>query len=298
MTDSAYNPRSGLSPSYRQRVMKWLKRALRSLCVGYAVLIALLMLMETSMIYPAPKFPAGNWQPGFSFEDMEFASADGVKIHGWLLRNRDQLESPRYFLYCHGNGENVSHAGSWAGLEIVTKLGGHVLVFDYRGYGKSEGSPHEAGIKLDAERALAVLCDKFDIEPTEVILIGQSLGGGVAAHLAASQGCKALVLQKTFTSLPDVAQAKFPFVPAHYLMRNRFDSSLAVEAYDGPVHQSHGETDRVIPFRFGKQLFEKTSHPLSKFVNLGQCGHNDGYSSDYWKQLDSWLDDLGSDPSQ
>lgn len=241
------------------------------------------------MVYPAPKFPSGNWEPGFSFEDVEFSSADGVKIHGWLMENRDQLESPRYFLYCHGNGENVSHAGSWAGLEIVTQLGGHVLVFDYRGYGKSEGSPHEAGIKLDAERALEVLCDKFDIKPSEVILIGQSMGGGVAVHLAATQGCKALVLQKTFTSMPDVAQAKFPFVPVRYLMRNRFDSEKAIETFDGPVHQCHGETDRVIPFRFGEKLFEKTAHPLSKFVNLGSFGHNDGYPGDYWKQLDIWL---------
>jgi len=209
MTDSAYDPTNSPAPTYGQRAMKWLKRTLRSFCIGYAVLIGLLMLMETSMIYPAPKFPAGNWEPGFSFEDMEFTSADGVKLHGWLMRNRDQLESPRYFLYCHGNGENVAYAGSWAGLEIVTQLKGHVLVFDYRGYGKSEGSPHEAGIKLDAERALEVLCDKFDIKPSEVILIGQSLGGGVATHLAATLGCKALVLQKTFTSLPTSRRRNF-----------------------------------------------------------------------------------------
>jgi fermentation-respiration switch protein FrsA (DUF1100 family) len=73
-------------------------------------------------------------------------------------------------------------------------------------------------------------------------------------------------------------------------MRNRFDSEKAIEAYDGPVHQSHGEIDRVIPFRFGKKLFEKTSHPLSKFVNLGQFGHNDGYPSRYWERLSEWLD--------
>ncbi len=272
--------------------MKWLQRALRSLCIGYAALIALLMLMETTLVYPAPKFPAGNWEPGYSHEDVEFTSADGVKIHGWLMRCTEVRETPRYFLYCHGNGENVSHACSWAGIEIVSQLHGNVFVFDYRGYGKSEGSPHESGIKLDAERALDVFCDKFDIKSSEVILVGQSLGGAVATHLAATKGCKALVLQKTFTSLPDVALSKYPFVPVHYLMRNQFDSEKAIDAYDGPLHQSHGEADRIVPFRFGEQLYAKATHPKSTFVNLGNMGHNDGFPRDYWKTLNSWIDSI------
>ena len=293
MTDSANDPSAANpKPTLRERSMKLLSRALRTLCIGYAVLIGLLMLFETMLVYPAPKFPSGNWEPGFSHEDVEFRSADGVKIHAWLMRNYEPREQPRYILYCHGNGENVAHASGWSGLEIVHQLGGHVLVFDYRGYGKSEGSPHEAGIKLDAERALEVLCDKFEIEPSEVILMGQSLGGGVATHLAATQGCKALVLQKTFSSLPDVAASMYPFAPVRWLMRNRFDSETAIEDYEGPLHQSHGETDRVVPFRFGQKVFAKTSHPLSKFVNLKKCGHNDGFPDNYWSELDNWLDEV------
>jgi len=294
MNEAAYNPKTKTSskPTYRERLVKALKKFLMTVCFAYLIIVVALVLMENQMIYPAPKFPAGNWQPNFAFEDLEFRSADGTKIHAWLMQPELEPEIPRYFLYCHGNAENVSHSCAHHGQEIVHKLGGTVMVFDYRGYGKSEGSPNEAGIKLDAERAMDVFCDKMNIKPSDVILMGQSLGGAVATHLSATKGCKALILQRTFSSLPDVAASKYPWIPVRWLMQNDFNSAAAIEAYKGPLFQSHGETDSIVPIRFGEKVFERTSHPLSQFVRLPSVGHNDGFPSGYWQSVSKWLDEV------
>jgi len=291
MNENAYNPESPESPkpTYRERIVKALKKFMMTVCFAYLIIVLALVLMENKMIYPAPKFPAGYWESGFAHKDIEFTSADGVKIHAWLMAAKEERETPRYVLYCHGNGENVSTASAWAGLEIVNQLGGTAMVFDYRGYGKSEGSPHEAGIKLDADRAMDAFCDELGIKPTDVILMGHSLGGGVATYLAATKGCKALVLQRTFSSLPDVAASKYPWIPVRFLMQNNFNSADAIENYKGPVFQSHGEADTIIPIQFGEKLHSKTSHELNKFVRLPKIGHNDGFPNGYWKEVDSWL---------
>jgi len=247
-----------------QRTLRFAKRLMIFLLIGYMLLVLAMVLMETSMVYPAAKYPAGgNWSPDFPHEDVTFTSADGVECHGWLMPSDVPRATPRYIIYCHGNGENVASSGSWSVRQIVQQLGATAMVFDYRGYGKSEGSPHEAGIKLDAQRALDVFCDRLNIKPKDVILVGHSLGGGVATHLAATKGCKALVLQKTFSSMPDVGASKFPILPVQLLMRNRFESAAAIENFGGPLFQAHGDSDRVVPIRFGEKLFsKKPAHDL------------------------------------
>ncbi len=294
MSDAENNPASSsrLSLTIKDRLIRLGKRVLKFILVFYALLIIALVLMETALIYPAPKFPAGgNWNPVFTHENVEFTAADGVKLHSWIIRSKSQRKIPRYVIYCHGNGENVASAGGWSVLDIIEHLDANVMVFDYRGYGKSEGSPHEAGIKLDAERAIDVFCDEMGIKPSEVILVGHSLGGGVATHLAETRGCKALILQKTFSSLPDVAASKYPIVPVRLLMRNRFNSAKAIQNYEGPLFQAHGEEDRVVPYRFGEKLFaKKPTNKLDRFVPLPGIGHNDGFPQGYWQKVDKWLD--------
>ena len=296
MNETAYNPNNAgkPKPTFRERIFKALKKFLMVVCFAYLLIVVALVLMENQMIYPAPKFPAGNWEPAFDHQDVEFTSADGTRIHAWLMRTEAEREIPRYVLYCHGNGENVAYASGWAGIGVVNALESNVMVFDYRGYGKSEGSPNEAGIKLDAERALDVFCDEMEIEPSDVILMGQSLGGAVATHLAATKGCKALVIQRTFSSLPDVAASKYPWVPVRWLMQNNFNSAVAIENYSGPLFQSHGEADTIVPIEFGEKVHAKSSHPLNEFVRLPDIGHNDGFPGGYWPRVSEWLDKVES----
>lgn len=260
--------------------------------VGFVYLgvVVGLLVMENSLVYPGSKYPAGNWEPDFSFEEIEFNAEDGVNIHAWLLPDPVEREDPRYFLLCHGNAENVSQAGGFVGQALVHACGGTVMVFDYRGFGKSEGSSHEAGIKLDAAKAMDVFCEKMNIQPQDVILVGHSLGGAVASWLASTKGCKALVLQRTFNNLPDVAQSKYPWAPVKFLMSNRWNSEEALANLNVPTFQSHGNLDRIVPLEFGQKLSQNLSHPLSQFVVLNDFGHNDGFPSSYWTQLQQWLD--------
>jgi fermentation-respiration switch protein FrsA (DUF1100 family) len=294
MSEVEHNPDAApTKPTLNQRIFGSWQRVLKALVFFYVALVGAMVVMESSLLYPSPS--GGNWDPAFSHEDVEFASADGTNLHSWIIRSNSQRETPRYILYCHGNGENVALAAGWSVLEIIEKLDANVMVFDYRGYGKSEGSPHEAGIKLDAEKALDVFCETMGVETSDVTLVGHSLGGGVAAHLASTRGCKALVLQKTFSSLPDVAASKYPYVPVRLLMRNRFDSVSAIKEYTGPLFQSHGDQDNIIPFRFGKKLFDaKSPRESDSFMRLAGFGHNDGFPPEYWVRLGEWMTEIES----
>jgi pimeloyl-ACP methyl ester carboxylesterase len=295
MKDSAYSTNEIAEKStLGVRIFKLAKRLLKSCAFIYCGVLIGLLLMENYLVYPGSKYPRGNWEPDFEFEDVEFKSKDGVNIHAWLMHDNFERETPRYFLLCHGNGENVAQSGGYIGQYLRHECSGNVMVFDYRGFGKSEGSSHEAGIKLDADKALEVCCEKFGIQPSEVILVGHSLGGAVATYLASTYGCKALILQRTFSSLPDVAQSKYPWAPVRYLMRNRFDSETAIESYDGPVFQSHGDIDRIVPFEFGKKIAAKLTHPMSKFVTLENYGHNDGFPNNYWTIVNDWISEVES----
>jgi len=247
----------------------------------------MLLTLETHLLFPARKFPQGNWNPSFQHTSVDFESHDGTKLNGWMLPAAN--EGKRYFLVCHGIGEHVPYSAMWLGNRLAQQFDGHVFVFDYRGYGKSEGKPIEAGLKMDGERAMEVFCEQHNIQPSDVIVVGHSIGGGVGTHIASKMGCKALVLQKTFDVLVDVAAKKVFWAPVRWFMHNRFDSCASLANYDGPVLQSHGELDQVVPISHARRLFESTRHPESKFLGIPNLGHDQAYPSAYWKQLENWL---------
>ncbi len=236
------------------------KRALKimksMLCITIAVWLlfaGLLLWLEPMLVYPGAPATRGDYDPDFEFEDVYFESADNTKLHGWLL---PAAGSQRYVLFCHGNGENVAMAGGYAAREMGHALNAHVFVFDYRGYGKSDGTPAEKGVLEDSHAAMDWLCKRFEVKPVDVIVIGFSIGGGPATDVATSLGCRGLILQRTFSSMPDVAASRFPFLPVHYMMRNRFESAKKIATYQEPLLQSHGERDQVVPIKFGKKLHE------------------------------------------
>jgi len=212
-----------------------------------------MLWFEPMLVYPGAPATRGDYEPDFEFEDVNFESADGTKLHGWLL---PAVDSQRYVLFCHGNGENVAMAGGYVARQMGQSLKANVFVFDYRGYGKSAGSPTEKGVLEDSHAAMDWLCKRFEIKPTDVIVDGFSIGGGVATDVATSLGCRGLILQRTFSSMPDVAASKFPFVPVRLMMQNRFESAKKISAYHGPLLQSHGEQDQVVPIKFGRRLHE------------------------------------------
>jgi fermentation-respiration switch protein FrsA (DUF1100 family) len=193
-------------------------------------------------------------------------------------------------LYAHGNAGSVSD-WRWVLRLFRERLNASILVFDYRGYGKSEGTPHEAGVLEDARAARKWLAHRTGVDETEIVLVGRSLGGAVAVDLAATDGARGLVLENTFTSLPDVAASHFPLLPVRWLMRSRLDSLAKISAYHGPLLQTHGDADRVVPLEQGERLHQAASGP-KQFVVVAGGGHNDPPTAEYMQALERFLSSL------
>ena len=243
--------------------------------------------LEQRSVFPAEEAPSqGYGDPArIGAEDAWFAAADNTRLHGLFLPH----PKPRaIILYAHGNGGNV---GMWGHVarQLRDRNKVAILVFDYRGYGRSEGTPSEQGVLMDARAARAWLARRTGVAEKEIVLMGRSLGGGVAVDLAANDGARGLVLQSTFTSLPDVAATRMPVAPM--LMKYRFDSLSKIAKYHGPVLISHGDADGLIPFEQGKRLFATANEP-KQFFAIPRGDHNDPEPEEYHRILDGFLERL------
>lgn len=269
----------------RRRLMSaW--RIVRAAIIAYLLVALLAMLFEESLIFFPSPYPNGDWQPaGLGQEEVFFQAADGTRLHGWYVPH----DHPRaVVLFCHGNAGNVTHrADSLRALH--NGVGVAVFVFDYRGYGRSAGRPSEEGIIADARAARAWLADRTAVPEEEIVVLGESLGGAVAVHLAAEDGAGALVLESTFTSLADMGAELYPWLPVRYLIRTRLDSLSKIAKYRGPVLISHGDCDTIVPFAHGQRLFEAANEP-KEFVAVTGCDHNDPRTPEYYRSLAEFLD--------
>ena len=256
---------------------------------GYLLVLLVLLLLENTLLYPAPRYPVGDWQGvEFPHEDVYFPSADGTKLHGWLFEH----SSPRaVVLYAHGNGDCVAYLGPYLAA-LRDKLRITIFAFDYRGYGRSEGSPLEAGILADGDAAQKWLAERTGRQPDQIVLMGRSLGGAVAVHLAAENGARGLILQNTFTSLPAAAARLYPWAPVKLLMRNRYDSLSKIGRFQGPILMSHGTADELVPLALGRELYDASPSTNKQFFELDGGSHNSPEVREYYQALDRWLDEL------
>lgn len=276
------------SPGVRHRVLRSLVRLVRIAAVSYLVVLLVLLLLENTLLYPAPQYPAGDWQAAaLDHEDVFFTAADGTRLHGWWL------EHPRpraTLLYCHGNGDHVAYLGAYLG-NLRDTLQVSIFVFDYRGYGRSAGSPFEAGILQDGAAAQYWLAERTGQRAADLVLMGRSLGGGVAVDLAAASGARGLILQNTFTSLPDAAAELYPWAPVHWLMKNRYDSLGKIGRYPGPLLMSHGTQDELVRIALGRRLFE-AAPGRKEFLAIEGAGHNSPEPPEYLELLSRFIDAL------
>jgi fermentation-respiration switch protein FrsA (DUF1100 family) len=256
----------------------------------FLVLLAAMFLEESLIFFPA-RHPEGEWQPrGLKFEDARFEAADGVHLHGWYVPCKDRRAA---VLFCHGNAGNVTHRADLLRV-LHDRVGVSVLCFDYRGYGQSEGKPNEQGVLCDAWAARRWLAEREGIAESDIVLMGESLGGAVAVDLAATDGARALVLQNTFTSVPDLAAHYYPWLPVRWAMRTRLDSLSKIGQYRGPLLQSHGDADSIIPYRFGRQLFDAANDP-KRFFPIPGGDHNDFPPAEYFDALRAFLESHRTD---
>ena len=294
----------GLAKRCLRSCFRFLRRLFFVTIGVYVLMIGFLALFENRLVYPGSKYPNGNWdyqQQGFT--EVEFAAADETKLFGWYMpragsgvppasegASDTSPMRPRTILHCHGNGENIAQVGAFTAKKFSKALGANVFIFDYRGFGKSEGAPTEAGIKQDADAALAWLCERDDVPPADVIIVGHSLGGGLACYLAKKHGCKALILQRTFSSLPDAAALKYWMFPVRLIMQNQLNSAAAIESCDVPLFQSHGEDDQLIPIELGRKLFDNSPSSNKVFFPVPGMGHLDPLPRQYWIELEAFVE--------
>ena len=276
------------SPS---RYRSLLVRILRVFAVIYLLGLLVLYFLENTLLYPAPKYPEGDWNASYlPHEDVEFLSADRTPLHGWLVEHPD----PRaVVLYCHGNGDCVGYLGPYL-QELRARHRLTVFAFDYRGYGKSGGSPSEAGILADGDAAQQWLAGRLKMRPDQIVLMGRSLGSGVAVDLAVKNGARGLILQNAPSSMPDAAALMFWYAPVRWFMQNRYDSVSKIGRYSGPVLMSHGTADTLVPIALGRKLFAAVTSPNRRFFEIHNGGHNDPEPPEYETVLDAFLESLPS----
>lgn len=277
--------------SFRAVLWTTVLRLGRWLAVGYLAIVLGMTFIERWLVYPAPPSASGDWAPaGDDYEDVWIdvppvgRASESTSVHGWYL---DHIEAEHVVLYCHGNGNDISQLLDMARL-LRDQLKASVLLFDYRGYGKSEGQPFEAGVIADGLAAQRWLADRTDRSTEEIVVIGRSLGGGTATALADEQGAAALVLQSTFTRITDAAASHYPWLPVRWLMQNQFDSLQRIAGYAGPVLISHGTADRVVPFEQGRRLYE-VAEGRKQFVEFAGRGHNEPQPPSYYDDLRQFL---------
>ena len=254
--------------------------------VGYLVNVVAAMLLEDSLIYFPSVYPSGNWDTGgLAVEDAWFQSGDGTRLHGWYFPNE---RAQAAVLFCHGNGGNLTHRTE--AIRTLRRRGNvSVLIFDYRGYGRSEGKPNEAGVLADARAARDWLADREKIPPSEVVMMGESLGGAVAVDLAARDGARALILESTFDSLPNVASFHYPWLPVRLAMRTRFDSAAKIADYHGPLLMAHGDIDTIVPIRYARRLFEAANEP-KQFMLVSDHDHNEPMPPNFYDAIRELLE--------
>jgi fermentation-respiration switch protein FrsA (DUF1100 family) len=242
---------------------------------------------------------------GLPYEDVFFDTSDGVRLHGWFVpapkiegdaeprvepvaeaaasagaspvaapgSRRVSSNTGRVVLFFHGNAGNLTHRVE--SIRIFHELGLSVFIFDYRGYGRSEGRVSERGTYVDARAAYRYLAGQKRIDPGSIIFFGRSLGGAVAVELATEHRPLAMILESCFPSLADVGQRAYRFLPVRWLLRIRYDSTQRIASLDCPKLIVHSRQDEIVPLDLGRQLFDAAIEPKTWMEIAGD--HNSGF---------------------
>ncbi len=244
------------------------------LALVYGGLLLFLFFYQSHLLF-LPGIPSRNVGVapasfGLAHEPVTLVTRDNIRLDGWFL----PVEQARgVILFCHGNAGNISHRLD--SLLIFHQLGFSTLIFDYRGYGRSQGRPTEAGTYADAEAAWQYLVQERDIDPDRIVIFGRSLGAAVAARLATDHKPGALILESSFTSVPDMAAHLYPLLPVRWLSRLSYNVLESLQQISSPLLVIHSPDDEIIPFSHGERIFATARSPKA-FLEL-KGGHNEGF---------------------
>jgi len=244
--------------------------AVKILIVAYVATCLLVFFFQRSILFVRG---GDMWRDpgefGWSFEDVWLNHEMG-KSHAWYIHAESSTGT---VIFSHGNAGNI--ADRLESVEDFLWLGYDVLIYDYGGYGNSDGSPSESRCYADIQAAWDFLIEDQSLKPSDILLFGRSLGSGPTSWLATQVEPAAVILESPFFSVPKIAQEQFPFLPAKWLTRDRFDSGGRVAQIEVPLLVIHSRDDQLIPFHHGEQLFAAATEP-KQFLEING-GHNDGW---------------------
>jgi fermentation-respiration switch protein FrsA (DUF1100 family) len=204
-------------------------------------------------------------------EEIHFSTEDGMRLHGWLFPLEGE---PPIILFFHGNAGNISHRLD--NVRLLLDHGLQVFIFDYRGYGKSAGTPSETGLYADGLAAYDYLVKKRGVTPGQIVLFGRSIGAAVAIDLALKREVGSLIMEGAFTSTRDMAKSMGLFRLISYFLPPHYNAFEKIPRVDTPKLIIHGEKDEIVPFAMGQKLFKAAKMP-KYFYPLKRAGHNDTY---------------------
>lgn len=255
-------------------IMRGFQLFLLLLLLLYGGLLLFVFLYQERLLFladlPGRQLETTPAALGLAYEPVTLTTRDRVRLHGWFL---PAAQDRGVLLFCHGNAGNISHRLD--SLQIFHELGVSILIFDYRGYGRSQGRPTEAGTYRDAEAAWQYLVRERHVEPGRIILFGRSLGAAVAAHLASRHQPGALIMESCFTSVPDMAARLYPLLPVRLLSRFSYNVLDFVPQISSPLLVIHSRDDEIIPFSHGERIFA-AARPPKTFLEL-KGDHNRGF---------------------
>jgi fermentation-respiration switch protein FrsA (DUF1100 family) len=241
-----------------------------ALAVYVGLALSLYVFQASYVYFPTRSLAATPQHLGLEFDEVRFTTRDGVALHGWFVPAPDAALT---LLFLHGNAGNISHRLD--SLRIFHRLGLNTFIFDYRGYGQSEGKPTEQGTYEDAMAAWRYLMERRGATPEQVVLFGRSLGGAIALWLATQSAPRATIIESTFTSVPDMAERFYPYLPVRFLARYHYDALRHISSLAAPLLIVHSRDDEIVPFEQGRRLFG-AAHAPKTFLEL-RGGHNDGF---------------------
>ena len=273
--------------------MKSVLSLLLLVTLAYALLVAFVWWRQESMLFlpqlPSRELVATPADVGLRYEALRLPTADGETLDAWFV---PAAAERAVLLFFHGNAGNISHRLD--SLQVFHELGLSVLIIDYRGYGRSTGRPTEQGTYEDARAAWRYLVEDRAIPPQRIVLFGRSLGGAVAAWLAAQSAPRALIVESAFRSVPDMAAELYWFLPARRLARLHYPVEALLPRVAAPVLVVHSRDDEIIPFSHGEAL-QAAAGPPTRLLAL-QGGHNTGFLLSrprYIAGLAAFLDEVG-----
>ena len=270
--------------------------SLRTVRIAVLALLLVLFASEYSnmidryfIFHPDKDLSGDPADVGLAFDDVRFAAVDGIMLHGWFVPGDESAT----LVLMHGNAGNIS--GRLRRLaELHEAIGMNVFIFDYRGYGLSEGRASEKGTYLDAEAALDYVVSRGDVDPSRIVLFGHSLGTAIAVETAVRREVHAVLLEAPFTSVGAMAAHGYPFVPGiGRILRTKFNSLSKIGDIGAPLMVVHGEMDATIPVRMGRELYDAAAEP-KRFLAIPGADHDDADvvgGKTYYDAIAAFLED-------